>query len=78
VTLRKTEKEKQHSLIFIAGVNDTAKKMFTGVNNTAKKLFAGVSGTIDKFFTGVGALPLLACLDLKMKNNQKYNLHVKS
>ncbi len=29
----------------IAGVNDTAEKLFTGVNNTADKFFGGVNDT---------------------------------
>ncbi len=33
----------------IAGVNDTADKLFAGVNDTADKLFAGVNDTVDKF-----------------------------
>jgi hypothetical protein len=35
--------KKPKSLKFIAGVNDTAEKLFTGVNDTADKFFAGVS-----------------------------------
>jgi hypothetical protein len=57
------------SLKFIAGVNDTAKKLFTGVNDTADKFFAGVNDTADKT-----VLTIPACLDLKMKNKQKFNL----
>ncbi len=41
------QKKKPKSLKFIAGVNDTAKKLFTGVNNTADKFFGGVSDTGD-------------------------------
>jgi hypothetical protein len=33
------------SLEFIAGVNDTAEKLFTGVNDTADKFFGGVKDT---------------------------------
>ncbi len=54
-----------------AGVNDTAEKLFTGVNDTADKFFGGVSDTGDK-----RVLPILACLHLKMKNNQNFNLEV--
>jgi hypothetical protein len=32
---------------FIAGVNDTAEKLFTGVNYTADKFFGGVSDDGD-------------------------------
>ncbi len=39
--------KKPKSLKFIAGVNDTAKKLFTGVNDTADKFFGGVSNTGD-------------------------------
>jgi hypothetical protein len=35
------------SLKFIAGVNDTAEKLFTGVNDTADKFFGGVTDTGD-------------------------------
>ena len=35
------------SLKFIAGVNDTAKKLFTGVNDTTDKFFSGVNDTGD-------------------------------
>jgi hypothetical protein len=31
----------------IAGVNNTAEKLFTGVNDTADKLFGGVNDTDD-------------------------------
>jgi hypothetical protein len=34
-------------LKFIAGVNDTAEKLFTGVNDTANKFFNGVDNTSD-------------------------------
>ncbi len=54
---------------FIAGVNDTAEKLFTGVNNTADKLFGGVSDTGNE-----RVLPILACLHLKKKNKQNFNL----
>ncbi len=39
---KKTKKPKT-----IAGVNDTAEKLFTGVNDTADKFFGGVSVTGD-------------------------------
>jgi hypothetical protein len=61
-------RKKPKSLKFIAGVNDTADKLFTGVNDTADKFFGGVSDTGDK-----RVLPILACLHLKMKNKQNYN-----
>jgi hypothetical protein len=35
------------SLKFIAGVNDTAEKLFTGVNDTSDKFFSGVNDTGD-------------------------------
>jgi hypothetical protein len=35
------------SLKFIAGVNDTAEKLFSGVNDTGNKFFSGVSDTGD-------------------------------
>jgi hypothetical protein len=57
------------SLKFIAGVNDTAEKLFSGENDTADKFFAGVNNTADKT-----VLTIPACLDLKMKNKQKFNL----
>jgi hypothetical protein len=57
------------SLKFYAYVNDTKEKMFTGVNNTANKFFADVNETADKT-----VLTIPACLDLKMKNKQKFNL----
>jgi hypothetical protein len=40
-----TFRKKPKSLKFIAGVNDTAEKLFTGVNDTADKFFVGVSAT---------------------------------
>jgi hypothetical protein len=40
-------RKKPKSLKFIAGVNDTAKKLFTSVNDTADKFFGGVSDTGD-------------------------------
>jgi hypothetical protein len=40
-------RKKPKSLKFIAGVNDTAEKLFTGVNDTADKVFGGVSDTGD-------------------------------
>jgi hypothetical protein len=45
------------------------RKTFTGVNDTADKFFASVNHTADKT-----VLTIPACLDLKMKNNQKFNL----
>jgi hypothetical protein len=57
------------SLKFIAGVNDTTKKRFSGVNDTADNFFAGVNDTAYKT-----VLTIPACLDLKMKNKQKFNL----
>ncbi len=56
-------------LNFIAGVKDTAKKLFTGVNNTVDKFFTGVNDTADKT-----VLTLPACLDLKIKKKLKFNL----
>jgi hypothetical protein len=56
-----TSQKYPKSLKFIAGVSDTAKKMFTGVNDTADKT----------------VLTIRACLDLKMKNKQKFNLQRK-
>jgi hypothetical protein len=41
-----TVQKKPKSLKFIAGVADTAEKLFTGVNDTADKFF-------NKFFGGV-------------------------
>jgi hypothetical protein len=40
-------RKKPKSLKFIAGVNDTAEKLFTGVNDTADTFFGGVSDTGD-------------------------------
>jgi hypothetical protein len=39
--------KKPKSLKFIAGINETAKKLFTSVNDTADKFFCGVSDTGD-------------------------------
>jgi hypothetical protein len=55
--------------MFIAGVNDTAVKLFTGVNDAADKFFSGVNDTGE-----YRVLPILACQHLKMKNNEKFNL----
>jgi hypothetical protein len=38
-----TGQKSPKGLKFIAGVNDTAKKLFTGVNDTADKCFGGVN-----------------------------------
>jgi hypothetical protein len=38
-------RKKTKSLKFIAGVNDTAQKLFTGVSDTADKFFGGISDT---------------------------------
>ncbi len=46
--------------MFITGVNDTGDKLFTGVNDTDYKI----------------VLTIPACLDLKMKNKQKFNIQV--
>jgi hypothetical protein len=74
------------AITFFPGVVDTGEKyskilkFFTGVNNTAKKLFSGVNDIADKYFAGVNdtanktVLTIPACLDLKMKNKQKFNL----
>jgi hypothetical protein len=56
---------------FIASVNDTAKKFFTYVNDAADKFFAGVNQTSDKT-----VLTIPACLGLKIKTKQKFNLQV--
>jgi hypothetical protein len=56
---------------FIACVNGTAEKLFNGVNNPADKFFAGVNDTGDKT-----APTIAACLGLKMKTKQKFNLQV--
>jgi hypothetical protein len=40
-------RKKPKSLKFVAGVNDTAKELFTGVNDTADKFFGEVSNTGD-------------------------------
>jgi len=40
--------KKPKSIKFIAGVNNTAKMLFTGVNDTADKFFGGVSDIADK------------------------------
>ncbi len=53
------------SLKFIAGYNDTAKKLFTGANETTNKFFDGVNDTADETM-----LTIPACLDLKIKNKQ--------
>jgi hypothetical protein len=42
-----TIQKKPKSLKFIAGVNNTAEKLFTGVKNTADKFFGSVSDTSD-------------------------------
>jgi hypothetical protein len=44
--------------MFISGVNDTGDKLFGGVNDTGDQR----------------VLPILACLHLKMKNKQNFNL----
>jgi hypothetical protein len=41
------QKKKPKSLKYIAGVNDTAERLFTNVNDTADKFFGGVSNTGD-------------------------------
>ncbi len=61
--------KKPKSLKFIASVNDNAEKLLTGVNDTVDKFFGGVSDTGDE-----RVLPILACLHLKMKNKQNFNL----
>jgi hypothetical protein len=66
-----TFRKKSKSLKFIAGVNDTAEKVFIGVSDTADKFFRGVSDTGN-----VRVLPILACLHLKMKNKQNFILLV--
>jgi hypothetical protein len=53
----------------IAGVNDTAEKLFTGVNDTADKFFGGVNDTGE-----YSVLPIFACQQLKIKKKQKFNL----
>ncbi len=55
--------------MFVSGVNDTGDKLFGSVNDTGNKFFGGVSDTGDQ-----RVLPLLACLHLKMKNKQNFNL----
>jgi hypothetical protein len=51
--------------MFVSG----AKKLSSGVNDTSNKFFGGVSDTGDQ-----RVLPILACLHLKMKNKQNFNL----
>ena len=62
-------RKKPKSLKFIAGVNNTDEKFFTSVNDTADKFFSGVSDNGD-----YRVLAILACLHLKMKNKQNFNL----
>jgi hypothetical protein len=64
-----TAQKNAKSLKFIAGVNDTAEKLSSSVNDTADKFFGGVNDTPDRT-----VLTIPACLDLKMKNKQKFNL----
>jgi hypothetical protein len=45
--------------------------LFSGANETGDKFFGGVSDTGDQ-----RVLPILACLNLKMKNKQNFNLEV--
>ena len=40
-------RKKPKSLKFIAGVNDTAEKLFSDVNDTGDKFFGGVNDTGD-------------------------------
>ena len=40
--------------MFITGVNDTGKKLFSGVNDTGEKFIAGVVDTGDKFIVYTG------------------------
>jgi hypothetical protein len=44
-------RKQQKSLKFVAGVNDTAEKLFTGVNDTADKFSGGVFSIIDYYNT---------------------------
>jgi hypothetical protein len=44
-------------------------KLFTGVNDTTDKFLAGVNDTANET-----VLTIPACLDLKMKNKQKFHL----
>ncbi len=53
-----TDQKYPKSIKFIAGVNDTADKIIADVSDTANKT----------------VLTVPACLDLKMKNKQKFNL----
>jgi hypothetical protein len=64
-----TGQKEPKSQKFFASVNDTAEKLFTGVNDTAYKFFGGVSDAGDE-----RVLPILACLHLKMKKKQNFNL----
>jgi hypothetical protein len=68
-------------ITFFPGVIDTgqkiqkskiycwSQKLFSGVNNIADKFFSGVNDTSDKT-----VLTIPACLYLKMKNKQRFNL----
>jgi hypothetical protein len=40
-----TGQKEPKDLKFIAGVNNTAKKLFTSVNDTADKFFGGINDT---------------------------------
>jgi hypothetical protein len=74
-----TGQKNAKSLKFMAGVYNTAEKLFSDVNDTAEKLFRGVNTTANKFFANVNniadktVLTIPACIDLKMKNKQKCN-----
>jgi hypothetical protein len=56
------------SLIPVRNIQNTVEKLFSGVNDTADKFFSSVNDTADKT-----VLTIPACLDLKMKNKQKFN-----
>jgi hypothetical protein len=61
-----THQKNPKSLKFNSRVN---KKLFSGINDTADNFFAGVNFNADKT-----VLIIPACLDLKMKYKQKFNL----
>ncbi len=50
-------------------MNDTAEKLFSGINDATDKCFASVNDTADKT-----VLTIPACIDMKIKNKQKFNL----
>jgi hypothetical protein len=72
-----TRRLKCFPVLLIPVRNNKKPKIIAGINNTAKELFTGVNDTTDKFLP-VSVLTIPTCLNLKISRNSIYKCKVHS